>query len=919
MMLMFFTRDFLQSILKYLILFVCFLSLQQVVNAQEWLPMGPNDNNWPSFGSTPNPSIRVDKSGIPYVIFYDRENKIAVRKYSNGVWTDLPSPGLILPAGSGYVAIGFGSQDVPFVAYADKTIDYKLTVKKFDGSTWQTVGIGGFSLGRVYNISIEIGHDGKPWVAYQDGGNGSKVSVKNFNGSGWIDIGGSAVSIDRADVSCLVLDNNDVPYLAYSDASFGSKAVVKKYDGSNWVNVGIPGISITRVEKLVLAISKMGTPYLLVSEISAPRISVKKYDGNNWVNVGTVAPDASWLALDGNDVPWVISGDSMKKFDGANWVYVNTPGMSASNTQSAQILFDKDGYGYILYGEGVYGAQATTTANRLTVKKFDGHNWNYLGVPGFSEKVALAPKAIVDDNGNVYASFAESVMTLQFPGQQNNQVIKKFNGTGWENVGNSTFPLFAADMGTQPYAQYAASPAVDHHGVLYMGYTDRNENYRITVRKFDGANWITVGSPGISRDDGKYVQMAVDRNNIPYVAYADGDGAVVKYFNGTTWETLGGVPFSSIHTNRFLSMTIADNGTVYVSYSDFSYSLGTNTGRLSVRKYVPGSGWSTVGTLGFSSSIAYFTNIVVDGDGIPYVAYCGPETGYKIKVVKFTGISWVTVGAQGISDGAVNSISMTIDRNNILYLTYCLQTVGDKAIVKKFDGSNWVTVGAPAFSSIEPIDPSIAVTPTGVLIYVCGGVQAYAKSYSTYGSPIQLEILKGEKTPEQTSLLTWDTHNEKDILYFIVEYSSNGQDFRPIGSVNAKSGIGGVAASSSYQFIHTNPVKGANYYRVRAIGAYGFEKLTNTVQINIDARFLALVFPNPLTDQSILSVFSRERSMLNIRLLDITGRLLWSASNIYINAGSNRLNVPFTKWPHGVYLLEAGISSGEKQTIRLVR
>jgi hypothetical protein len=311
--------------------------------------------------------------------------------------------------------------------------------------------------------------------------------------------------------------------------------------------------------------------------------------------------------------------------------------------------------------------------------------------------------------------------------------------------------------------------------------------------------------------------------------------------------------------------------------------------------------------------------MVVDNSGVPYVAYSDIETQYRIKVIKYNGTSWVTVGNVGISEGDISSLNMAVDKNGVPYLTYSLYAYSDKAVVKKFDGSDWVVVGAYGFSAGEVVEPSLAITPSGVIICVYGSVYVFAKSFSTYGSPIELEMLKGEKTPEQTSRLTWDTHNEKDILYFIVEYSSNGQDFQPIGSVNAKSGIGGVVASSQYQFIHTNPVKGVNYYRVRAIGAYGFEKLTNTVQINIGTRFLALVFPNPLTYQSILSVFSSERSMLNIRLLDITGRLLWGASNIYINAGSNRLNVPLTKWPHGLYLLEAGLSNGEKQTIRLVR
>jgi hypothetical protein len=106
---------------------------------------------------------------------------------------------------------------------------------------------------------------------------------------------------------------------------------------------------------------------------------------------------------------------------------------------------------------------------------------------------------------------------------------------------------------------------------------------------------------------------------------------------------------------------------------------------------------------------------------------------------------------------------------------------------------------------------------------------------------------------------------------------------------------------------------------VRAISAYGYEKLTNTVEINIADRFLVLVFPNPLTDQSVLSIYTSEQSMLNIRIIDITGKLMWRASNVLLSQGSNRLNVPFANWPHGIYLLEASLPSGDKQVLKLIK
>jgi len=39
--------------------------------------------------------------------------------------------------------------------------------------------------------------------------------------------------------------------------------------------------------------------------------------------------------------------------------------------------------------------------------------------------------------------------------------------------------------------------------------------------KFDGNNWVNVGSPGFSAGQADYISLAIDGSGTPYVAYSD--------------------------------------------------------------------------------------------------------------------------------------------------------------------------------------------------------------------------------------------------------------------------------------------------------------------------------------------------------------------------------------------------------------
>src|SRR6185437_8978322 len=116
-------------------------------------------------------------------------------------------------------------------------------------------------------------------------------------------------------------------------------------------------------------------------------------------------------------------------------------------------------------------------------------------------------------------------------GEHNTVTVMQNNGSGWGNVGMS--PISNASY---------PCLAVDPNNVPYIAYFDYYQNFNITVMKYVGGNWVFVGSPGISSKSinmdggitasGGAVAMAMDANGTPYIAYTVSNNIIVMKFSG---------------------------------------------------------------------------------------------------------------------------------------------------------------------------------------------------------------------------------------------------------------------------------------------------------------------------------------------------------------------------------------------------
>ena len=80
--------------------------------------------------------------------------------------------------------------------------------------------------------------------------------------------------------------------------------------------------------------------------------------------------------------------------------------------------------------------------------------------------------------------------------------------------------------------------------------------------------------------------------------------------------------------------------------------------------------------------------------------------------------------------------------------------------------------------------------------------------------PIELIQFYSVTTERKEVKLIWETASEINNLHFEIEHSLNGIDFEKIGIVEGK---GTTNFNQEYDYVHTNPSSGNNYYRLKQV------------------------------------------------------------------------------------------------------
>ena len=511
--------------------------------------------------------------------------------------------------------------------------------------------------------------------------------------------------------------------------------------------------------------------------------------------------------------------------------------------------------------------------------------WQNVGNAGFSAGEADYVSLVIDGSGTPYIAYEDG-------DNSDKATVMKYDGTSWVPVGAPGFSDGAVNN---------LSLAIDLD-TPYIAYSDANNSGKITAMKFNGTSWETVGDAGFSASYASNTSLAIGGSDTLYVAYLDGGNsgkATVMKYNGTSWEVVGNADFSTMYAND-LSLAVDGKGTPYVAYSDY-----VNYNKATVMKYnSTNMSWEAVGGLGFSAGNASFTSLAIDGSGTPYVAYEDAGNSNKATVMKYssTSKSWEAVGSPGFSAGRTDYESLVVNGGGVPYVAYEDEGNSNKATVMKYNSTseNWETIGSAGFSASNAIYTSLAIDGNGTPYVAYSDGQAYGSitwkatvmAYENGSLPVTLVSFSGNLQNGVASL-QWSTGVEDNFSHFEIEKSADGLSFQPEGEVFAKGG------NSSYSFSIPQSETTA-YYRMKIMDNDGGGKYSNIIRLSQSSSSNVTLYPNPAT--VYINVTVAKAGVLSI--YDAGGRLMKMQT---VQSGVNNIDV--SALGAGVYYAEVG---GEK-------
>jgi len=282
------------------------------------------------------------------------------------------------------------------------------------------------------------------------------------------------------------------PYLLYdcevpSDEGKDTnwKLFVQKYDPGNeeWSMVGDDYVNELSATENHIAIDSDGNVYVAYLKLGVygegSWCTVNKFDGTDWVqigdwNAGIVMSDVT-MYCDNQDNVYVsyfdsdtYSGPVVKRYlgTGSEWETLgNEPFLTTGQCLTPALTTDNEGNVLVSFGDGVFGGLL------LSVKKFNGTNWEYIGSPGFWDEPNYPTSIIVGKNDVVHTTTTDFWSLAS--------TVLSYQNYAWQDQ------FICYDAGNMPFTKY--------NNDVYMGHCVSDNGYRIRVKKVDNSgNWIDL-------------------------------------------------------------------------------------------------------------------------------------------------------------------------------------------------------------------------------------------------------------------------------------------------------------------------------------------------------------------------------------------------------------------------------------------
>ena len=437
-----------------------------------------------------------------------------------------------------------------------------------------------------------------------------------------------------------------------------------------------------------------------------------------------------------------------------------------------------------------------------------------------------------------------------------------------------------------------------------------------------------------------FAQMAFSQSGGNYTSKADGNWTSTSTWNpssnfpATTGSSYGAIVVQNNVTAPTLdlqigSLTISAGKTLTVN-GNFSISNGT-TVNVSGTLHITGNA-----TLNATLNILPGGKVVVDGSvtvvnstylNVGTNAAPGNPAKYADLVIQGDLISKssgdITVNQNGrvaifgnVKNDNSGGTLITINNGGQVYVDKNVALVGGGDKIVNNNTKNPWGLYVNGSTTVDGANGSTASSNNAnqaTLIATNDPFWQWVNGNANTPLPIKLAIFKVSSIDNSGISLTWTTTTEINFDKFIIEHSTNGIDFESIGE--QKSLANNTSTITTYTFIHTTPMVGRNYYRLKSVDLDTKYEYSAIIQGEYTGGKAITLYPNPTADRYInLSINFAPSEGDHVSIFDMYGTLLQQNT---ITELDNQIDFTNNLKP-GTYILKYASATGNNHTLRFV-
>jgi len=517
-------------------------------------------------------------------------------------------------------------------------------------------------------------------------------------------------------------------------------------------------------------------------------------------------------------------------------------------------------------------------------------------------------------DANIYGTAAAIPQHADLSGVNNPTNV--FYGGVWQNIDRNNTGQVSADLiSKNTFALSAASGPITLVGRFLNKslYTEENESYLLILPnsythfqplgRYDPTTWGTIQREGIFIGGNISTSLAIFDNHSATVATTV--PASLASWGGlapaaNTWYTLSAT-FDVQGTNLVVTNVSVNGVTAGFTYPVVIGTAASYPWISSMR--VAASADDLMDDFTIIRNPCIYGNVFHDKNGMNdyYVngTGIGIASGTQLYVVLVNGSGNVVKSVAVAADGTY-SISNVTPGNYTTRLCTSAGTVGNPAPAASLPAlwaNTGENIGAGAGSDGVNNGTMLAVNPTAgtrltgaspVLTNSTGVLINFGINFGPL--PVTLVSFTAAKQ-EKNVLLKWTTATEIDNDYFIIERSSNGNNWETISQMPTQ---GNGSNLQYYQGKDMTPLSGVNFYRLKQVDIDGKFVYSKTVMVDmrLNKENNLVLMPNPVVSDALTLNLSDIEASGNCKILlyDMTGKIT-KTYNWPLVKGTNNMTI----------------------------